>query len=224
MRIVIVGDSLSMPRVNVPINECWIHKFIVSFINNEIYTILLPGLSIKRIYDFRYDIMRLYDPDLIIFQFGIVDASRRALPDRISRLMLLLKPISKLIRPILSKNHYKITRIFNFHRVHVDKFDFFLKEILLLKNRKTKIIFIPIAQPGDFLVQTTFNINKDVQKYNSVFMNSSDSESIFLIDSYKSDDANMIVLKEDGHHLSPLGHELVFSSLKKIITNNILIK
>ena len=216
MRIVIVTDSLGIPRDYLPIEDCWVDKFYSRHNEDKIYTLMLPGLSIKKIYEYRDKIMNLYNPDIIIFHFGIVDASRRALPDTLSIVISKIKLFSRILRPLISKYHYLLTKLFNIHRVRPDKFIYYLNEIMSLKSEKTDIYFISIAPSGEFLINKTFNIKNDINLYNDLIKSVCISSDIKFINPYRNYKSEQIVNPNDGHHLTTFSHDLVDKALIEI--------
>lgn len=216
MRIVIVTDSLGIPRGSMPIEDCWVEKFYSRHKNDTIYTLMLPGLSIKRIFEYRDNIMELYKPDFIILQFGIVDSCRRALPDILSIALTKIKLLSIIFRPLISKYHYLLTKLFNFHRVQPNRFIYFLNEIISFNSVKPDIYFISIAPCGQFLINKTFNVENDIKSYNNIIKNVCKSDNIKFIDPYDGHEVEKIVNPHDGHHLTKFGHNLVDKALIEI--------
>ena len=217
MRILIVTDSLGIPRENISIEDCWVDKLVSDNNNNTFYTLMLPGLSLKKIYEYRDIIMELYKPDIIIFQFGIVDACRRAPPDTIKIIISRIKILSMIFRPLISKFRFTLTRIFKFHRMAPKEFSKSLHELVSYGDLKAKIYFISIAPAGEFLAKKTYNIDNDIEHYNSILKKICDDARIFFVNPYRGHDKNEIVMKDDGHHLTQYGHMLVFNKIKSVL-------
>jgi hypothetical protein len=224
MRIVIVTDSLGIPREDTPIDVTWVSRIIKEYSNYDIYTLMLPALSIELIHRYKANIMNLYDPDIVIFQFGIVDATRRALPISISFLLSRMKIIGNMLRPLLSKHHYYLSSLFNIHKTPLELFRHKLNDIVDCKMKKTEVIFIGIMPAGNILKRRVFNIELDIAEYNkALFSHSSNNDNIHMIKHSRNLPTEKYIAEDDGHHLTIDGHEYIYNSIGKklkLLTNN----
>ena len=83
MRILIITDSLGLPREEVKYKNVWTDMLLNKCLAENIlyYTILKRALTIKELHEIKSNMgIGCLHPDLIIFQFGIVDAVRRVAP------------------------------------------------------------------------------------------------------------------------------------------------
>lgn len=81
-RILIVTDSLGAPRdVNgekIEYEDTWIYKLKNNYINSidvDVIFITINGLDSNQLLQLTNDKLKLYNADLILFQFGIVDCA-----------------------------------------------------------------------------------------------------------------------------------------------------
>lgn len=208
-----------MPRECVEIEDTWIFKTI-SFYNHMFYFVVFSrrAMTVKIALECALEASRYYKPDLVIFQFGVVDAVRRALPNYI-RIPLQHIPLGQsFIRKTLQKNHRILTRLFNNHTTSRQEFERITFNISSHVLKEIKHVFIEIAQPGEYLAKQCYNAHEDINDYNLFFKKLEKSNCSVL--KYPSDaNFNEILLKEDGHHLNPLGHEMVFSLVKQYFSN-----
>jgi len=225
MRILLVTDSLGLPREDVAIDKTWTYLFIKKYKeHHEIFTFLRRSLTTDLIISMRKDIFEFFNPDMVIIQVGIVDCTRRALP-KLGTAILSHLPFSEVIRKFISKNHYFLTKLYELHYVKPDRFRRNVKLINSYANKNMKIIYLKIAEPGEYISDKVYNIKKDIDFYNSILLEESEcNENVFLIDPYKNKRVEEFISKKDGHHLNELGNKLVFNELVVFFESNILNK
>ena len=110
-------------------------------------------------------------------------------------------------------------KFWNIHYTDLFTFEVLVKKLCVL--RQSQIAFIPIAPPGDYLINKSYGILSDVKEYNSVFIKNARSNNITLLSVYDGVKSNDIILKEDGHHLNARGNELVYNAVVKYIDERI---
>lgn len=223
MRIIIVTDSLGMPRKNVPVECTWVSLFIQKYsAQHEIFTFLARGATTDSVLTMNNDLFYLYRPDLIIVQVGIVDCVRRALPLWFLRIISRIPLFSTLANKIARKFHYELTKIHQSSYVNLIKFK--ANMIQMVKEcgeRSIHFVLIRIADPGEFLEQKIFDVQKDIRQYNEVLQFVVNQFGGCYIDPYYNHFASDYILPEDGHHLNILGQKLVFESVSQIIESKI---
>lgn len=256
MNMLIITDSLGMPRPNVKLDDTWPCMMIDQYgKTNRIFTFCRRGVTTNELVAFLEDYTQNYAPDVIIIQMGIVDCVRRAVPSRSLWFRILNKfaVVSRAMKKFVKRNHYACTRFFDYHNVSHAKFKENMsafvnefKKVVLAKNPKAKLIFIPIAGAGAFMREKIYNVNEDIDLYNTVFKEIKDRymraqrtnsqslnempplhghlqlshlncENVIVLNPYQNYDADKYVLEEDGHHLNKLGNELVFQALNQAI-------
>jgi len=211
MRILIIADSLGCPRKQTPLGKTWTYRLIQKYNSESIYffTMMRHGLHSGMI---DYNLIKDLRPDLVICQFGIVECVRRAFPIWYTEFIRNIRYVRGIHHLISKKYHYLWTKVSNIHYVKIGAFKANVKHILDQAG-DAKVFFIRIADPGEALTQIIYNCKNDVDRYNSVFKA---SDGIYL-DPYVGYEAKDYILDEDGHHLTFLGHDLVFSLIDNII-------
>ncbi len=218
-KVVIITDSLGMPRENISLEDTWVFKLLL--FHSQYYhfvPIANRGMSASIALEYAIEVANYYKPDLVILQFGIVDAARRSLP---SFLRMIAKKI-KLTRTLLKKYHFSLTRINENHTTNLHDFEKIVYRISKDILRGIPHAFIEIAGPGYYMLNQCYGILDDIRKYNEVFY-SIENNKCSIIRYPKDIYFDNILIKEDGHHLNPTGAEIVFEMASKyIISNNIL--
>lgn len=210
-RVLLLTDSLGCPREEIPVKNTWTDMILQKYATNSnyyFYTECKHGLSVSF---FDLDYIREINPDLIICQVGIVDASRRAFPRLFIRTVSFIKPLSKIINRFARKYHKELTRINNIHYANKAVFEKKLRELL---GYSKETVFISIAQPGQFLVDSVYNIENDVHVYNDILkIIAEDNNNCTFINPYSNETKNENYLLSDGHHLNEHGEILVFNAI-----------
>lgn len=221
MRLLIVTDSLGMPRIDVPFNSVWTRKIIEEYREKlEIITQLQRSLTSRQISIQRNEIA-LIEPDIVIVQVGIVDCTRRAMPD-IVRPLFGIPGINTIIHYFAQKYHYELTKTFEFELVNIEEFSRNISDILTLKigdsARSPYFIIIAIAPPSIQLTLKVYGIGESIRSYNEVLRKASSIHAAKFIDPYVNnlEEVDMFLL-QDGHHLNISGHALVYESVNKAI-------
>lgn len=223
MRILMITDSLGIPRQDLDVQDVWVFKLIEELrLNHQVITHLHPGLSIEDVVRLRENLFLLYKPELVILQLGIVDCSRRVLPKEFVKIVSKFRLLSKLIQKFAKRYHYQITRLFDFKYVQSCEFKLYIDSLgRELAEKNINLCIIAIAPPGKFLLDTTYAIAKDIEQYNKLFQ-AIESSQIIYVNPYNGQDAANILNIADGHHLNPVGHDLVYKHVKEAI--NVFIK
>ena len=146
-------------------------------------------------------------PEIVFFQVGIVDPTRRALY-RYERIVFSRLPLlGKIVHYITKKHHYRFTKIRNIHYQNLKNYS---KNISKFVSEVAPKYFVPIAisQPGEYMVEKVYNIANDVDEYNSVLKSYEYYTNPYSPNSTKH-------LRDDGHHLNDYGHNMVYRKVNE---------
>lgn len=216
-RILIITDSLGCPRPQISPSETWTEKIISKYKEKAlVYTYCVYGLKST---DIPFNWIDNLKPDIIISQFGICDACRRACPENILKVFERYRKIGQVYQGFASEHHFCLTRIWNMHYTDVRTFEEQVKRLSL--TRRSCIAFVPIAPPGDYLIGKTYGVISDVKEYNRIFSKFSKRYNVSLLPVYDGVKADDIIIEEDGHHLNGKGHELVYNAVSRYIDERI---
>lgn len=151
-------------------------------------------------------------PDCIVFQVGIVDASRCAVPFWLEELI----DRTKITRHFIGKHRYQMTELFNFHYNDPKRFEQYLQKLVKwLEQRPRYYAFIKIAPPGKGLTSKVFNIEADILLYNEILTKTviNCGPHGIILDPYDGKHNVDDFILADGHHLNPVGEQLVFDTV-----------
>ncbi|MBP3817415.1 MAG: hypothetical protein J6H31_03860 [Butyrivibrio sp.] len=211
MRILLLTDSLGCPRREINVDNTWTDRIIKKWSSHDMYfyTHCKHGLSLGDI-DITY--INEIEPDVIIMQVGVVDASRRALSRKEVKIISKLPLIRTIVKKICNKFHYRITKVRNINYCSLNDFKCIIKKII--NETGACVVFLKIAPPGKTLKRKVYNIQNDIDKYNNAIK---ENCMLRFLDPYVGN-VDDYILESDGHHLNLRGEEMVFCAVDRFIS------
>lgn len=201
----IFTDSVALPRKHdtgkILWHETYIAKIKASYPEYEVINISLGGASIK---DLRSQVnyYKILNPDLVLLQCGIVDASPRAF-GRIEmevikklRLFRLTKPFVSFLRKYRS-HHYASPKEFEKKLIE------FKTE--LKPKRFLALSILPSCEEYEAILP---GITKSVDVYNNILKRHADD--FIVLDKIPREG-----ILRDHHHINSLGQEYIFEEFQK---------
>ena len=179
MRILLITDSLGCPREEIAVYDTWTDRILSKCSSGKIhfYTLCKHGLAADDI-DINY--VKEISPDLIIMQIGIVDACPRALGRKESWWIGRIPIVKSIVKRVCRRYHYVITRLRNKHYCSVKKFSNVIGKIK--EGTVATLVFISIAPGGEGLRNKCYNLQRDIDRYNSSVKNRTD---VLFLNPYK---------------------------------------
>jgi len=229
VKIALYGDSLAMPRkAIVKYNERYIYlvqEWIQKKVSPEYIELKDRAKGSVTILDmieqYEHDSGYYEFPgDILILQSGVVDCAPRPVAqetrEKISRMPAFIK---KIVVKYLHRNRSKILQKGNAH-VRVEKELFFnsVKQFLQRAQKDYKRIYVINVCPTNKKTEEhSPGFTNNINEYNTLIkkaIKETDSPTISLVDinKYINDRFEKIddyILKEDGHHLTPLGNKII---------------
>lgn len=228
-KIALYGDSLAMPRKSIVkyheryvyLIQDWIKKNkspeYIELKDEAKGSVTILDMLEQYEHDSGY---YEFPADVLILQSGVVDCAPRPVAqetrEKISKMPSLLK---KIAIKYLHRNRKKILQKGNAH-VRVEREVFFnsIKQFLLRAAKDYKRIYvINICPTNEKTEQHSPGFTANINEYNALIKKAIveiNSKSIFLVDINKFINERYIniddfILKEDGHHLTPLGNKVI---------------
>lgn len=215
--ILIVGDSLGLPREHMSYENTWPFLLSSKLTNYHFIFRLQRALTTKIINSgLSEDWLEFYSPKSIILQVGIVDCS----PRYIKNGGLTMK-ILAVLPPFLKAIFWKIIKQFTNRKskyADVSIKDFqtnIVKYINRCENLGVERIFIiKIARSGSKMIKQNPKIIKQIDLYNGVFDRVANGKNnCTLISTLEKANDNYFL--EDGYHLNEYGNKQVFEEIVK---------
>ncbi|MCL2154727.1 MAG: hypothetical protein FWH53_03580 [Leptospirales bacterium] len=225
-RILIITDSVSMPRMEVKYEETWIYHFKKKFKDFDIIDRPARGATSMRLINEGgggIDLLELYLPDRIILQFGLAECA----PRLFKKNGFEKKFISNFL-PLGLRKYYikkvKKTRGRNpqFTDVSPQQFEYNIYNFAKrCKTHNVKLAIIKILRPTDIFLKKSPFIKQNVDNYNSIYEKVSlDFDNITIIDPIDIKlDVNSLCI--DELHINSQGHKLYFKAVEKYIMRSI---
>lgn len=221
-RILIITDSLGMPREETTISQTWVDRCSIRLcecghmVNQQLYR----NLTTDTVREKSQDYIARQEAGVLIFQVGICDCVRRAMGAWQLNFMNLLTALHVPFIPgffhrFYAKNHYFFTKNSNKHYVSISDFEKNYRLFISLARKSVpdcKIIFLAMAPAGPGLIRSTCNAQNDIDAYNRVLKTVSEECHVRFINPYEGYSGDVVTIG-DGHHLSEAGHTLVYKAV-----------
>jgi hypothetical protein len=216
---IIIGDSSALPREDTSFNNTY-YAMLSKNLKIE-NSAIVNNNSYKIFVDLEAFLLYGYDPDVVILNYGIVDAYPRPYPNKIYRLLAcsgLLPYVDKFLKR--TKLYYKIGDIFNFKEVPLKKFEYYTEGIIkkLLLKKVNKIIIIGIMRPYKILRNSKI-ADRNIKLYNSVYREMAKRYTeVVYIDIYNDSDKDFTIW--DGYHYSKKASLYLAEKIENLIKND----
>jgi len=221
-RILIITDSVSMPRMEVKYEETWIYLLKKKFSHFDIIDRPARGAtSMRLIYEGGggIDLLELYLPDKIILQLGLAECAPRLFKKNGFEKRFIDKFLpEKLRRYYINRVKKKRGRNPQFTDVSPEQFKYNIYNFAeRCKIHNIKLAIIKILRPTDLFLKKSPFIKQNIDIYNSIYEKASlDFDNITIIDPIEIElDVNSLCL--DELHINSKGHKLYFMELERYL-------
>jgi len=231
MKIVILADSLALPREGVG-NDALLEVTYPFLLDQSlrlrfgaaapvIYERGMRRRTIEYVIDDWYELVELRKPDVVIVHVGVVDCAPRVFLRREGAFVANIR-VAWLRERILKFTHdHRRAIVERRRRVYVPlpRFER-LVETVVQKGREAKLkslVFVNIISPPDSMEERSPGFQNNVIAYNRVLQDQTKHEWISLIDlnSIVQNEGGAEKLTIDGMHLNERGHELLANELQR---------
>lgn len=206
--ILFITDSLGGPRDFPEVlyyQDTWVYRVKKALECRKIqsHSIVLYGLdSLRIVKDLFETHVKLYCPQLVIYQVGIVDCAPRSVSKRELRYFKKLPGVlQESIQKFIKNNYGEISKLRDINNVDLSCFE---ENISILANN-FKSIFIPIAPiTPEFQVKSPL-IKRNAVKYNQIL----EKYSQVWLEEFESPDQKIMeqMFTADFYHLNRFGHQ-----------------
>ncbi|MDC1317697.1 SGNH/GDSL hydrolase family protein [Flavobacteriaceae bacterium] len=226
--ITILGDSLSMARIEDGISYKDTYSYLLSEYLKKDYLVLNKSkrgnttknqINPQNIYD---DIITT-NSNFFIIQIGIVDCSPRiiTMKEKVILRYLFSEKIQNIYIGFKSKYRRFITRNFPKTYVSLDNFNDNYKlliQTILKQTAVKKIVLINISDTNNINKYRSYGFENNIISYNQVIskLQKKFKSKVELIDLFSISKNNNIIL-DDGIHISPDAHIVLANEIKKVL-------
>lgn len=226
-KILIIADSMGMPRGEVEYENTWIFKLKQKFRDCDFIDksrrasttdrLVTEGGGYKGI-ECGADLLEHYYPDVILTQIGITDCS----PRLVNKKSLLTKVVA--VSPkIIQNGYFNLVRRFSVRNpknadVSLDKYILNWKNFLdRTQNLNVKVITVLIAPVTDLFLSKSPFINESISNYNNALMDLQNSYSNLVCCHPFESNVKFEEIALDELHFNSEGHDLVYEKLKGLL-------
>ncbi len=222
VRILIITDSISIPRHGIPYDETWIYYLKNEFKGLDIIDRPMRGGTTSRLVTEGgggADLLEFYKPDIVIIQMGHAECA--------PRLFRKTGPEHFFMNRILPRRY--LGRYISFIKKHRTRMPYrtdvdhsaternIRTYIERCVHQGTKIILCKIHRPCDYYISKSPFIQQNISRYNSMVENfASEYEHVIPADPVKDfHDINRLCI--DELHINAEGHKLYFNEISGIV-------
>lgn len=226
MKILCIGDSLTLPGHGNRCEDTWFYKLQNTFKEDCFFSffrraITTNVLSIEGggdgIFPSGADCLEFYLPDIVIMQLGIVDCVPRLFKEN-SVILKILRLAPEALRLFIISVIKKVKkRSLDNAYVSLDKFEKNLFDYIKRCERTNtkRVIFIKICMPDSKFIAKNPTVIAAINLYNNIFDELERKfKMVITVNPLKS---NTEEIYEDGYHPNSKGNELVFQCLKNAL-------
>ena len=211
--VVIVTDSLGMPRRDTPFDSVWVGSLIRDFPNLSVVPISRRAMTIEVAESVIKDVALTYNPRALVIQVGVVDATRRARPLWLVSMVKSLPVVRPVIHTLARRYHYRLSKTWEVRHTSLRSFRKALRSIKC--SVKCPTLWISIAPPATAFRRQVYGISEDIERYNRMIKYQAANALIDYVDPYSIYPPDEVCRPDDGHHLSHKGHDIVLDAVKK---------
>ncbi len=221
-KIIIIADSVSMPRHGMAYEETWIHLLKREFPAYDIMDRTARGSTSTRLVTEGgggADLLESYMPDIVILQLGMAEAAPRLFDKRGMEFAI----VSRYMPPRLRQKYIayvKKRRVRNPDITDVTPEQFRANIRTFFERAKrisARIILIPILPPTREYTLKSPHAPKNVKRYNEIYLETvSLFDNVTIVDPFRPGiDINAISI--DELHVNSEGSRLIFEALKPLL-------
>jgi acyl-CoA thioesterase I len=220
-KIMIITDSIAMPRPDIRYEDTWIYLLKKEFPHYDFIDRPVRGSTSTRLVPQcgGLDLLESYMPDVIILQQGMAECAPRLFHKQSLEFYIVSR-----ILPIRIRQWYidyvKKHRGRNPHITDVEPEQFqsnisgFIKRA---RNISARVIIIPILPPAEILIRKSPHILININRYNAIYHEAARVfPNVLIVDPFRGEiDINDIAL--DEIHIKPKGLKMIFNALKPLL-------
>lgn len=224
MRCIIVGSSMAMPSLQLSYEDTWVYKLIKIYKDSEFVDKSRRSSSVRRLVSegqnsLGYDLLEFYNPNFVILQIGITDASPRLLPrGKLYTKIINKLPFSKFIYNIVRKTKGRTISCADLTQEQF--YDCLSKYAKRALDLGIDVYCIKIAHCGSKVIKVSPHMNEAIDLYNKMYDKlSCEFDNVQLITPFAGYDESKLddILQSDHIHLTPKGCDIVLNNILSVI-------
>jgi acyl-CoA thioesterase I len=223
-KIMIVTDSVSMPRPEIRYEDTWIYLLRKEFPHYDIIDRPGRGSTSTRLVTEGgggVDLLEMYKPDIVILQLGMADAAPRLFNKRGLEYRIVSRSL-----PAWARRRYidwvKKHRVRDPEVTEVPPEEFRANITSFFRRAHSigaRVLVIPILPPIRFMVKKSPHVGRNVDRYNAIYHDSAARfPNVEIVDPFRDNgETGIDDLAIDEVHINPSGLRMIFESLKPLL-------
>lgn len=222
-RVLIIGDSLAMPRPGVSYEDTWVYKLIEALPEFEFIDKTRRASTSERLVTEGggdsnpkgADLLEHYMPDVVVMHLGIVDCAPRYFKKGGFENIILNRIVPKSLRTSYVE-YVKKNRVRDPRKADVVPSQFYANcqnYFQRAKSLDVKVLAIMIAPVTNVFVDKSPYINQSIEDYNDIYRDlRKDFENVDVVYPFNNG-INLEDITIDGYHVNLKGHDIIFQKL-----------
>mgnify|MGYP001249726437 FL=1 len=217
-KVLIITDSISMPRPGVSYEETWIYLLKKKYRNLDIIDRPARGSTSRRLVTEGgggVDLLETYMPGTVIMQIGLTECAPRLFRKKGVEFFFMNKILTPQLRTRYI-NHVKKTRQRKPELSDVSPDEFrinFRKFFLRCQKTGTKVIVIKILKATNLYLSKSPGIQQSLDLYNDIYDELAGEFSDIVVISPVKDSMDVDRLCIDELHINKEGHRIYFNAV-----------
>jgi lysophospholipase L1-like esterase len=223
-KIMIVTDSVSMPRAEIRYEDTWIYLLKKEFPQYDIIDRTGRGSTTTRLVTEGgggVDLLEMYMPDIVIIQLGMADCAPRLFDKRGLEYRIVSRTLPAWARRRYI-DHVKKHRVRDPEVTEVSPEEFRSNCAAFFRRAQAigaRILLIPILPPMDLMIRKSPHVRRNVDRYNGIYREVvAQFANVEIVDPFRNNsgmDINELAI--DEVHVNAEGLKMIFESLKPLL-------
>jgi hypothetical protein len=220
-KIMIITDSIAMPRPDIRYEETWVYLLKKEFPHYDFIDRPVRGSTSTRLSPQYggFDLLESYMPDIVILQQGMAECAPRLFHKQSLEYYI----VSRILPPRIREwyiGYVRNHRGRNPEITDVEPERFRANIMGFIKRAKgisARVIIIPILPPAEILLRKSPHILKNIDRFNAIYHEAARSfPNVTIVDPFRSEiDINELAV--DEIHIKPEGLKMIFDALKPLL-------
>ncbi len=221
-KVIVIGDSVSMPRPEVRYEDTWIYRLKKNFPGYDIIDKCERGTTSFRLVTEGgggVDLLETYMPETVILQLGITECAPRLFNKKGLEYFIVSRILPTGLRQRYIRS-VKRNRVRNPDLTDVSPEDFY-ENIMSYFARAGKIsarvLVIPIIRPSDLFIEKSPHIAGNVEWYNSIMREAAELFDFVTIADIFDEGFDINSISLDELHIDKEGHEMIYNRISRLL-------
>jgi acyl-CoA thioesterase I len=220
-KIMIITDSIAMPRPDIRYEETWVYLLKKEFPHYDFIDRPLRGSTSTRLapQNGGLDLLESYMPDIVILQQGMAECAPRLFRKRSLEYYIVSRILPLRIREWYI-DYVRKHRGRNPDITDVEPEQFRANITGFVKRARSisaQVLIIPILPPPEILLRKSPHILKNINRFNAIYHEAARSfPNVTIVDPFRSGtDINELAI--DEIHIKPKALGMIFEALKPLL-------